>query len=106
MKANDHDKRIKYHKNALKGIDYERVILFGSRARGDNRHDSDFDLMIVVKKDLSGDEKMDLSGIKNKKLVLKGLDCDILIRSENQINYLRNKAGSVTREGINEGNTL
>lgn len=40
-------------KNALKGIDYEKIILFGSRARGDNRKDSDFDLMIIFKSDLS-----------------------------------------------------
>ncbi|HEV8594900.1 MAG TPA: nucleotidyltransferase domain-containing protein, partial [Thermoplasmata archaeon] len=25
----------------------ERVILFGSRARGDSRHDSDYDLLVV-----------------------------------------------------------
>ena len=49
---------------------------------------------------------MRLSGLINKRLILDGLDCDILIRSENQINYLINKTGSITRDAINEGNTL
>ena len=93
-------------KNALKGIDYDRVILFGSRARGDNRRDSDFDIMVVIKNDLNREKKMRLSGLINKRLILDGLDCDILIRSENQINYLINKTGSITRDAINEGNTL
>ncbi|MCB0727845.1 MAG: nucleotidyltransferase domain-containing protein [Ignavibacteriae bacterium] len=93
-------------KNALKGIDYDRVILFGSRARGDNRRDSDFDIMVVFKNDLNREKKMRLSGLINKRLILDGLDCDILIRSENQINYLINKTGSITRDAINEGNTL
>ncbi|MEZ4689744.1 MAG: nucleotidyltransferase domain-containing protein [Ignavibacteria bacterium] len=44
-------------KNALKGIDYDRVILFGSRARGDNRRDSDFDIMVVFKNDLNRRKK-------------------------------------------------
>lgn len=34
----------------------ERVLLFGSRARGDARHDSDYDLMIVID-DPAGDKK-------------------------------------------------
>ena len=46
-------------KNALKGIDYDRVILFGSRARGDNRRDSDFDIMVVFKNDLNREKKTD-----------------------------------------------
>ena len=31
----------------LKEIDAEKVILFGSRARGDNRPGSDLDLLII-----------------------------------------------------------
>ncbi len=90
-------------KNALHGIDYEKIILFGSRARGDNRNDSDFDLMIIFKNDLSREDRMKLFSIINKQLIKEGLDCDILIRSRNQVEYFKNKTGSVTGEAIREG---
>ena len=80
-------------KNALKGIDYEKIILFGSRARGDQRQDSDFDLMIIIKNDLSREEKMKLFSLINNLLIKEGIDSDILIRSNNQIEYFKNKAG-------------
>lgn len=90
-------------KNALKGIDYEKIILFGSRARGDQRQDSDFDLMIIIKNDLSREEKMKLFSLISNLLIKEGIDSDILIRSNNQIEYFKNKAGSVTNEAIREG---
>ena len=31
------------------GVGVERIILFGSRARGDAREDSDYDILIVIK---------------------------------------------------------
>ena len=33
-----------------KGIAVKKIILFGSRARGDFKRDSDWDLMIVIDK--------------------------------------------------------
>lgn len=35
----------------------ERVFLFGSRARGDERPDSDYDLLLVVTEDFSRSDK-------------------------------------------------
>ena len=90
-------------KNALKGIDYEKIILFGSRARGDNRKDSDFDLMIIFKNDLTREDKMKLHSLINKHLIKEGFDCDILIRSRNQIEFYKNKTGSVSDEAIRDG---
>ena len=41
--------RVKTGLERLYGERLERIILYGSRARGDNREDSDFDFMVVLK---------------------------------------------------------
>ena len=42
----------------VEGLDPERIILFGSRARGDPRPDSDVDLMVVMKTEQPFFERM------------------------------------------------
>ena len=93
-------------KKALEGIEYEKIILFGSRARGDNREDSDFDLMVVVPDGLTREKKMNISSVVVKKLAHKGLDCDVLVKSFEQIDYLKDKIGSVVKFIVNEGVVL
>jgi predicted nucleotidyltransferase len=46
-----------------KGIKVERIILFGSRARGDFKENSDWDLLIIVSNelDLRRDERGEIS---------------------------------------------
>jgi hypothetical protein len=44
------EKSLNLIKDILKNNDIEYAALFGSRARGDNRSDSDFDILIRFKK--------------------------------------------------------
>jgi predicted nucleotidyltransferase len=41
--------RLKHELEALYGPQLERVLLYGSRARGDHRQDSDYDVLVVLK---------------------------------------------------------
>jgi predicted nucleotidyltransferase len=41
--------RFRYALNRLYGSRVERVVLFGSRARGDNKEDSDYDIAVFLK---------------------------------------------------------
>lgn len=93
-------------KEALEGIEYEKIILFGSRARGDNREDSDFDLMVVVPNGLTREKKMNISSVVVKRLAQPGLDCDVLVKSFEQIDYLKDKIGSVVKFIVKEGVVL
>ena len=34
--------------SALADTNYKQIILFGSRARGNNREDSDYDILVIV----------------------------------------------------------
>ena len=45
-------------KKVLGDLNYEKLILFGSRARGDFDDDSDLDILIIVKKKTSKIEKL------------------------------------------------
>ena len=51
------------------GIELEKVILFGSRARGESKEDSDWDLLIVTKEKLKEDEFWSFYSRLNEKLI-------------------------------------
>ena len=93
-------------KGMLQGLNYEEIILFGSRARGDSSEKSDYDFMIVMKNNLITREKIKLSSLLRKKLAKKGIDADLVIKSKDELNYYRTKIGSVVREALKEGITL
>ena len=90
-------------KEMLRGINYKEIILFGSRARGDYSKKSDYDILIVMKNNLTIREKMELSSILRKKLAKEEIDADIVIKSKEELNYYRTKIGSVVREVLKEG---
>ncbi|WP_456474042.1 nucleotidyltransferase domain-containing protein [Candidatus Pyrohabitans sp.] len=45
-------KRIILEAAAKHGVEVDRIILFGSRARGDFKEESDWDVLVVTKKEL------------------------------------------------------
>lgn len=85
----------------------ERIVLFGSRARGDYRADSDLDLVLVEKRPLAdGDEQWD--AIWRYRCALKniGIARDILVVDRNEV---REAAAHPTRfltRVLNDGETL
>ena len=90
----------------LQGHDYEEIILFGSRARGDSSKNSDYDFMIIMKNNLIPRKKIKLSSLLRKKLAKKGIDADLVIKSKDEIYDYKTKIGSVVREALKEGIAL
>ncbi|MEK7396797.1 MAG: nucleotidyltransferase domain-containing protein [Candidatus Poribacteria bacterium] len=88
------------------GVSVESIILFGSRARGDYNEDSDYDILIVTEKTFPFKEKIRIADTVRKRLVKLRISSDIIIKSPNEIEYFRDKIGSVTREALREGVTL
>jgi predicted nucleotidyltransferase len=86
-----------------KGIKVERIILFGSRARGDFRENSDWDLLIVVSNELDLKDKREISKEIRIKLAEIFIPCDVLIKSAGEIDYYYNFIGTTTREALKEG---
>jgi predicted nucleotidyltransferase len=84
-------------------LNIKSIILFGSRARGDFKNNSDWDLLIIVENRLSIKEKRELS--KKIRTVLANLNIpsDVIIKSKIEINYFADFIGSITREALKEG---
>lgn len=89
--------------NKLKQIEYTSVILFGSRARDDFNKMSDYDILIVMKKNTNIIDKISLSTLLRKELAHNGIDADIIIKSADEVEYYKDKVGSVVKSAIEEG---
>ena len=60
-------------------IEVDKIILFGSRARGDYREDSDWDLLIVIKNKLNRKLLNTFWGELEKGLVYLGIIPEIIV---------------------------
>ncbi len=80
----------------------DKIILFGSRARGDYRHDSDVDILIVLKNDFNYSQEIE----KTSDLIAQlSLNYDMAISRSftNSFDYRNSKTPfflNVRREGI------
>jgi predicted nucleotidyltransferase len=87
------------------GVVVDRIILFGSRARGDNREDSDFDIMVLTDKTMEFGKKQILITKIKRVLAFEGIPNDIIFYNKNyfdevkmfpgDIGYYVNKEGRV-----------
>ena len=93
-------------KESLSDIEYDKIILFGSRAKNNFNKNSDYDLLIIINKEISDKEKIQLSTCIRRRLAKKMIDADIIVKNTNDINYYKDKLGSIVRTAINEGIVL
>lgn len=80
-------------------FDPRRVILFGSRVRGDARPDSDYDLMVVLDDD-APDERLSW---RRRSLARRGFPADILPCREGALNDRAKAIGSFAHTILSEG---
>ncbi len=80
-----------------------RVLLFGSRARGMAREDSDVDLLVVL------DEAPDKHGVAvDIRVALSGMPVakDIIVTTPEEIRRRGHVSGTVLREALREGTVM
>ena len=82
----------------------DRVIIFGSRARGDATVDSDFDICIVTNVKLTYDDVKIYRGQMSRLFAFKHrIATDILIKSNSDMERYKNVVGAIENEIIREG---
>lgn len=89
-----------------KNLPDSKVILFGSRARENFKNQSDYDVLVVIKNKLTIKEKRHYASMITDGLVEMEIFADVIVRTEEDLNYYRDKIGSITREAILEGVSL
>jgi predicted nucleotidyltransferase len=84
-----------------------RVLLFGSRARGEQDLHSDYDLLIVTPSTFSPQEKIEWSSRLDRAIV-KAIRApvDLLLNSEEEIHQKQQLPGHIIRSVMREGMAL
>ena len=86
------------------GIEVERIILFGSRARGDARPDSDYDILVVVKGEIGRGEMRRLARSIRGRLARQLIPCDIVVATAARWRRFEDVVGhlfhAVKQEGV------
>jgi uncharacterized protein len=83
----------------VEGLHPRAIILFGSRARGTNRSDSDYDLLVISERLLDYDEVY-------RPVAGRGLRCDVVPCSVETWQKAHLDAGGVLRDALDEGIVL
>jgi len=86
-----------------RGVTVKRIILFGSRARGDAGESSDYDFLIVTKETFPVKEKMRMATALRRTLARLYVPVDVVINSEEEVDAKKDKIGYVTRYALREG---
>jgi len=88
-------------------VEIDKIILFGSRARGDYREDSDWDILIITKEKLDKEELEDFSYKVSLKLIdLLDKPIDVLIISKEEYEIKRKYKGFVYYWATIEGKEI
>ena len=91
----------------IEAADPEKIILFGSRARGDARPDSDVDLLVVETEPFGKDRSWQEETRRLHEAVgAQGVGKDILVCSLEDVEYWRDSLNNVLARALREGEVL
>ncbi|MDZ4677377.1 MAG: nucleotidyltransferase domain-containing protein [Oligoflexia bacterium] len=87
-----------------KEFDPSRLFLFGSRANGSNRADSDYDFVLVI----PGLKNRFAAEVKARSMVLSkfNISADIFIYSKKDFDQWKNELSSIPETALNTGKEI
>jgi len=84
-----------------------RILLFGSRARGDQHRHSDYDLLVITPNTFTPKEKLNWSSRLDRAIVEAiHAPVDLLLNSEEEVRQKQELPGHVVRTAVREGVAL
>lgn len=86
-----------------RGIEVKKIILFGSRAKGTHRKDSDWDFFVVIDKELSFSQKWEIIDDIKIRLAKLKIPNDIILKSEKEVEDIKDDVGRITYYVLKEG---
>lgn len=91
----------------VREVDPETIILFGSRARGEARPDSDVDLLVIEKEPFSPlrSRRMEAARLY-RRLAGFGVAKDLLLYSRDEVSQLAGSLNHVVARAMREGRLL
>jgi predicted nucleotidyltransferase len=78
------------------------VFVFGSHARGEASPESDYDILLITKTELSPKEKLPLRSKIRKSLLIMDIRTDILIQSNLEVEKKKKLPGHIVRNILRE----
>ena len=88
-------------------VDPEQVILFGSRARGEAREDSDVDLLVLEAEPFGpGRSRHRETMLLYRALAAFPVGADVLVYSRDDVAYWRDSLNHVLARALREGTVL
>ncbi len=89
-----------------KKIKIGKIIIFGSRARGDFNNDSDWDFLVIADKEIEIKEKHRLIIQIKRNLAKLGIPNDIIIQSMSKFDSMKSFPGNISYAANSEGVTV
>jgi predicted nucleotidyltransferase len=86
-----------------KNLEVKQIVLFGSQSRENAGPDSDWDFLVSIGKELEFREKTKIITAIQRRLALKRISVDIIIKSEEKIAQERNNVGVITYYALKNG---
>ena len=88
-------------------VDPEQVILFGSRARGEEREESDVDLVVVEAEPFGPERSRHKEMVRLYKVLADfPVSADVLVYSHDEVDYWRDSLNHVLARALREGKVL
>jgi predicted nucleotidyltransferase len=82
------------------------IYLFGSRAKGLEKPDSEYDILVVTQREFKGNERFNLLRKIRKKIKYLGLSIDVVLKSSREYDASRDNVGSFVYSIRNECTAL
>ncbi len=86
-----------------RGVKILWMLLFGSRAKGNYKPDSDWDIFVIIDKKLSFAEKWDIIDDIKIRLARLHIPNDIILKSEEEVKESEDNVGTATYYALKDG---